>query len=69
MGTRPTIKLSTGEAQWWVWHNTCTLSWFAGPFATDQAAHKFLKPYIGTDSCPGCGQSTPQASDYNIAQM
>lgn len=63
-----------GDLRWWVWHREdlciCEYAWFAGPFDSETEAEIFRdKKLVHPTSCPGCGQSTPSRSDYDIGQM
>ena len=55
--------------QTWAWHVDCEAKWFAGPFKNEPAARKFIAHFFDINSCPGCGNPTPDSNDYDVGQM
>jgi hypothetical protein len=63
-----------GRSWWWIWHREdlciCEYAWFAGPFDTQLESETFRDiKLVHPNSCPGCGQTTPSRTDYDIGQM
>ena len=63
------------QGMWfWVYHVEALckndVAWYAGPFDTEPEAVTFRdNKLVDVHSCPGCGEPTPQSTDYIITQM